>query len=73
MFRTTRYSTSSMGQCDKETKNGHLGDKDTENQDLYVTRKKEKNDWGDKETETMICVTRENKVQYIMTGSGCTG
>jgi hypothetical protein len=34
MSRTTRYSTSSIGQYDKETKNSHLGDWDTENKDL---------------------------------------
>jgi hypothetical protein len=39
MSRTSRYSTSSMGQYDKEMKNGHSGDRDTENKILYVTRK----------------------------------
>ncbi len=42
MSRTTRYSTSSMGQYDEEMKNSPLGDRDTENKVLRDKEKREK-------------------------------
>jgi hypothetical protein len=38
----------------------------TQRTKTYVTRKKEKNDWGDKETETMIWVTTYKAQQGTM-------
>ncbi len=35
----------------------------TQRTKTFVTRKKEKTDWGDEEAETMLWVTRDIKVQ----------